>query len=92
MLPTFAEREREEGRKEEKYLDLLEEAEQAGYKAQLITLEVGSRGLPHMPGFNKLKNYLNLGSKVFLELLIEASCQAIIGSFSVWCARNKALP
>ncbi len=42
-------------RKEEKYRDLISEAEEVGYKARCITLEMGSRGLPHVNGFKELQ-------------------------------------
>ena len=46
--------------KEDKYLDLLSAIRKAGYNAKLITVEVGSRGLPNMCGFDKLRKELKL--------------------------------
>ena len=41
-------------RKSAKYVDLVEQAQAWGYKAELITLQVGSRGVSDLPGFQKL--------------------------------------
>ena len=47
-------------RKEDKYLDFLSAIRNAGYNAKLITVEVGSRGLPNKCGFEKLRKELKL--------------------------------
>ena len=47
-------------RKSAKYVDLVEQAQARGYKAELITLQVGSRGVPDLPGFQKLSQSLSL--------------------------------
>ena len=76
-------------RKEGKYCDLVMEAEKAGYKADLLTIEVGARGLLHMPGFKKLKNSLGIDKKNFNKLLLDSSREAMIASHKIWCARNR---
>ncbi len=43
-------------RKEDRYLDLILDAKRAGYSPTQITLEMGSRGLPNMDGFQKLRD------------------------------------
>ena len=45
-------------KKETKYHDLVTSAERAGYNTTLITLEMGSRGAPHLPGFTQLTHEL----------------------------------
>ena len=50
----------------------------------LITVEVGSRGLPHENGFNKLR----LSKKTTRRLMISMSKEAIQGSYRVWKSRN----
>jgi len=47
-------------RKEASYEDLVCRAKQAGYDFHPITIEVGSRGVPHMVGFCRLKQELGL--------------------------------
>ena len=42
-------------RKEDEYLDLLSAIGNAGYNAKLITVEVGSRGLPNTCGLKLRK-------------------------------------
>ena len=41
-------------RKTAKYLHLVEQAKARGYRSELITLQVGSRGVPDLPGFENL--------------------------------------
>ena len=41
-------------RKEDWYHDLIDEKRKAGYTLTLIMVEVGSRGLPNMSGFQRL--------------------------------------
>ena len=47
-------------RKEERYLDLACSTQNAGYRTQVITLEVGSRGLPNLTGFETLAHAFNI--------------------------------
>jgi len=49
-------------RKEEKYQDLVTGACNTGYETELITLEVGSRGVINPAGFQLLKPTLNCTS------------------------------
>ena len=77
-------------RKAAKYHHLLEEARSKGYKAQLITLQVGSRGVPDMEGFELLGNSLSLSQKELIGLLEDSSRLTLVGSFSIWCSRNKS--
>ena len=78
-------------RKSAKYMDLLEQARAKGYKAQLITLQVGSRGVPHLPGFEMLCKTLGLPSRDLVKLLEDVSRLALAGSYSIWCSRNRIL-
>ena len=45
-------------RKEEKYSELVAAIEEAGYNTTLITLEMGSWGVSHLPGFTTLAHEL----------------------------------
>ena len=77
-------------RKTDKYLDLLSAIRNAGYKAKLITIEVGSRGLPNMSGFESLRKELKLTKTQTHDLMVQAARRAMLGSFSIWCSRNQA--
>ena len=46
------------GRKEEWYHDLIAATRKTGYTPTLITVEMGSRGLPNMLGFQRPSNYM----------------------------------
>ncbi len=78
-------------RKEDRYHDLITEAREAGYRANLITIEMGSRGLPNMAGFQRLRVALNLSTQEFRQLLTDAARQAITGSYKIWCSRNSTI-
>ena len=46
-------------RKAAKYTDLMEQAEQNGYSTTLLTLQMGSRGIPHYPSFKASHHHWN---------------------------------
>ena len=76
-------------RKMLKYLDLREEAQSRGYKAELMTIEVGSRGVVLTQGFKYLHNMLGTASKKeFKHFLIKVARTAIMESHKIWCTRN----
>ena len=74
----------------DKYLDLLSAIRNSGYNANLITVEVGSRGLPNMSGFESLRKELKLTKTQTHDLMVQAARRAMLGSFSIWCSRNQA--
>ena len=76
-------------RKETNYEDLVNRARQAGYNTHLITVEVGARGIPHMAGFRKLKQEIELNQTELCSLLSSISQKVIEGSFHIWCSRNR---
>ena len=76
-------------RKTIKYADLLETLRSKGYKGCLLTVEVGSRGLPNTSSFTKLKEHLGLTNKITKELMINTAKGAIDESFLIWKARNN---
>ena len=76
-------------RKSAKYTHLVEQAQARGYKTELITLQVGSRGVPDLPAFENLAAKLSLPPKELVKLLEDTSRLALAGSFSIWCTRNK---
>ena len=78
-------------RKTAKYLHLVEQAKARGYRSELITLQVGSRGVPDLPGFEIFAASLSLPHKDLVRLLESTAGLALAGSFSIWCSRNKLL-
>ena len=56
-------------RKTIKYEGILERAQHGGYRASLITLEMGSRGVINLSGFHQLKKELQVSSSDFSRLV-----------------------
>ena len=54
-------------RKMIKYEGILQRARDGGYRASLITLEVGSRGVINLSGFHQLKKELRVSSRDFSQ-------------------------
>ena len=79
-------------RKETEHEELVQSAQQAGYTTTLTTIEVGARGVPHMPGFQTLKRDLQPTRTEFISLLHQVSQRAIEGSFEIWCSRTELRP
>ena len=52
----------------DKYADLVESTKRAGYRCNLIMIEVGSCDLINLPGFPKLKDHFHLPKKTMSEL------------------------
>ena len=75
-------------RKEAKYMDLVETWRSAGGDPSLITLEVGSRGFIHKPGFEKLKRLTKSTTKQLKQLEMRCVKEAIISSKKIFCSRN----
>ena len=71
-----------------KYEELQQRAQRAGYRTTLITLEVGSRGIIHFPGFCKLKNELKLSDRDLSAMLQYIVTETITQSHSIWSQRN----
>ena len=76
-------------RKSAKYSDLVEQAELNGYHATLLTLQVGSRGVPDYTSFSNLATFLDMSMRDLSKLLERVTRAAIVGSFSIWCSRNR---
>ena len=75
-------------RKTIKYADIIARAQESGYNATLITLEVGSRGIISIDGFTQLSKELNIPQRHLTNLLVRLSRVAIVESFKIWCKRN----
>jgi hypothetical protein len=71
------------------YADLVEQAQARGYKTELITLQVGSRGVPDLLGFDQLARAIKLPPRDQAHLLEVTSRLALAVSFSIWCSHNR---
>ena len=76
-------------RKIAKYTDIVDRAKLSGYRTTLITLQIGSRGVPHFPSFKALATAISMSSKELSQLLHRVTTVAIEGSFKIWCSRNR---
>ena len=75
-------------RKLDRYAELQDEARSRGFRTTVLTLEVGSRGVPNVNGFKSLKKLLRMSSKDCWSLLKQCIARAIEGSFTIWTERN----
>lgn len=75
-------------RKRAKYEELQQRAQSSGYRTTLITLEVGSRGIIHLPGFSCIKKEFSIRSKKHMAMLTSISKEVITQSHRIWCKRN----
>ena len=71
-----------------KYHDLVEVGRAAGYKTELITVEVGSRGMLGDSDLDALRDAMDATRKEFTGLCLLAIRTAILGSFRIWCSKN----
>ena len=76
-------------RKTSKYTDLVTQAKNRGYRTTLITLQVGSRGVPDYNSFSVLAKLLKIPTKEMIQLFKDVTEAALTGSFSIWCTRNR---
>ena len=75
-------------RKREKYKDLVEALRGAGYRATLITLEVGSRGMLSVKDLAAISEALCPSKEELSTLCVQVIRASILGSFRVWASRN----
>ena len=76
-------------RKQAKYVELQQRAQDKGFKAILITVEVGSRRIINNPGFTKLKKELRLSEREVSTMVKDISIETIMQSHQIWCQRNN---
>ena len=76
-------------RKETKYHDLVTSTERAGYNTTLITLEMGSCGVPHLPDFTQQAHELAMSRKQLSKLPHQTSQSAITGLYQIWYTRHR---
>ena len=70
-------------RKRIKYGDLLKKLSNKNYTAKLLTMEMGSRGQPNVPGFFKLKECIGLTRKQINQLMTNTAKVAIGESYLI---------
>ena len=78
-------------RKQSKYQDLVEASRDAGYTTELITVEVGSRGLVDASSFRPLARVLNVSHKDISNLCIALIRTTLLESHKIWCSRNVCI-
>ena len=76
-------------RKRTKYYDLVEAGKAAGYRTELITVEVGSRGMLGVSDLDDLREAIDATRKDFSTLTLQIIRTAILGSFYIWGSRNS---
>ena len=64
-------------RKTGKYTDLVQQATSYGYRATLLALQVGSRGVPHYESFAELARVLKMSNKDLVSLITNTAKAAI---------------
>ena len=67
---------------------LVEEAEQCGYKCELITVEVGSRGVVEVERMGHLKSLMNVAKREWATFLVKVAETAMKESHKIWNVRN----
>ena len=71
-----------------KYHNLVEVGRAVGYKAELITMEVGSRGMLGDSDLHALREATDTPREKFTDVCILAIRTATLGGFGTWCSRN----
>ena len=76
--------------KEAKYFELVQAGHAGRYCSQLITVEVGSRGMLEDGDFLKLRTTLNETAKETRALCLAVIRSTILESFKIWVSRNTS--
>ena len=71
-----------------KYEDLVVASRSAGYETELMTIEVGSRGMVGISSFERLKAVLKVSQKDTHALCMNVIRTTILESYKIWCSRN----
>lgn len=75
-------------RKRSKYHDLVEAGRAAGFRCELITLEVSSRGMLYTSDLKPLQDALAIPRKELVDLGLAIIRTTILESFRIWSSRN----
>ena len=76
-------------RKRVKYHDLVEPGRDAGYRTELITIEVGSRRMLCANDFDALRAAIHAPLKAVTTLCLEVIHTTLLESFRIWGSRNS---
>ena len=76
--------------KQAKYQELVEAGCEAGYRTELITLEVGSRGMVLDSDFEMIHSTFVTTRKDAVNLTLAVIRTTLLHSFKIWCSRNNA--
>jgi hypothetical protein len=74
--------------KKAKYQDLVEAGRAAGYRTELITVEVGSRGMLGSSDSDPLAAAISCPRKDIETLCGIVIRTTLLESFKIWCSRN----
>ena len=72
-----------------KYQDLVEAGQAAGYRTELITIEVGSRGMLSANDFDVIKSAVSATHKEVTSLVEALIRTTLLESFRIWGSRNS---
>ena len=76
-------------RKLSKYNELSEQAKHNGYSTTLLAIQMGSRGVPDYPSFQRLAKETGMSREQLSRLIKNATKAALTESYSIWCFRNR---
>ena len=75
-------------RKHSKYHDLVEAGRAAGFRCELISLEVGSRGILSLANLEPLQDASEIPRKDLTNLALMVIRTTILESFRIWSSRR----
>ena len=75
-------------RKQAKYQDLVEAGCAAGFSTDLLTVNIGSRGMVDDSTFAMLRSALKVSQKDLQSLYRTVIRTTILESYKIWCSRN----
>ena len=78
-------------RKRSKYYDLVEAGRSAGFRCELITLEVGSRGMLSAADLEPLQAAIEVTRKEMDDLCLTIIRTTVLESFRIWGSRNCSI-
>ena len=79
-------------RKQTKYLELKDKTTSGGFKTELVTIQVGSRGGLDEGGLRKLRSILQpILTKRWKDFLLDITKTVIQESHQIWCNRNRVI-
>ena len=77
--------------KQSKYQDLVDEATEAGFCTELITLEIVSRGMIFESELSAIQAVFVTSRHEINHLAVQLIRSALLGSYKIRCSRNQTL-